>query len=371
MKKSAVAIIIVILVILLILINLRSKENIVIGGTFALTNSLAYVGNDEKNGMEMAIEDINAKGGINGRKLTLIAEDNAGDAKNAVTGVQKLITVDKADVIYSAFTHITRAVAPVVSEAKIPLLYSAVDRTVAEDNRYFFRDYFDNIDIGKRLADSVLDNKYQKVKILSEISDSCNQLVNAFKEESTGKLVISKEELFQGTETDFRTHLTKLDLKENDALLVCAFKQVNILMKNMNELNLLGTQTFQLSAPSIPAANTPEIKELFSENQTVSSWYGFADKGNTKRQNEFILRYKEKFGVEPGSDSVFAYDDIMILKDVLKKCYKDKLDNECFEKEMLATDYDGVAGKLRFNQNRLSTRDTLLIQAKNGVWEKI
>jgi len=372
MKKTyLVGAIVLIIAIVIIGFTGKDKGDIKIGGTFALTGSLAYIGSAEMHGIEMAIEDINKDGGINGRKIKLLAEDNGGDVKNAVSSVQKLISVNKADVIYSAFTHVTKAVTPIASEAKIPLLYSSSDRTVAEDNRYVFRDYFDNTDVGNALARSVIDNKYTEIKVLSEVNASCDQIITAFEKESAGKAVITKKELYQSAETDLRAHLTKLALKDDEAVLTCAFRHANILMKNMGELNLLGTQTFQVVAPFLPVANTPEIRELFSKNQTISSWYGFAERGNTDKQDKFIDRYTKKYGVVPGPDSAFTYDDTMVLRNVLEKCYSDKLDNECFEKEMLATDYDGVAGKLKFNDKRLSTRDTLLIQAKNGVWEKI
>jgi len=363
----------IVLIIAIVTIGLTGKDKgeIKIGGTFALSGSLSAIGDSEKKGIEMAIDEINEKGGIKGRKLALIAEDNAGDAKKAVTSVQKITSVDKADVIYSAFTHVTQAVAPVISGAKIPLLYSSSDRTVAEGNNLFFRDYFDNMDIGRSASDIIIDNKYTEVKVISEVNDACNQIISALEKGLNGKATVTKKEFYQNTELDLRTHLTKLALKDSDALFACSFRSAHTLMKNMSELNLLNTQTFQVIAPFLPVANTPEIKELFSRNNTVSSWYGFAEKGDTEKQKEFKERYSKKFGTEPTPDSAYTYDDIWAMKPALEKCYSDKLDTECFSTEMLKTNYDGVSGNLKFNDKGLSSRETLFIQAKNGVWEKI
>jgi len=372
MKKTyLIGVIVLIIAIVIIGLTSKDKGNIKIGGTFALSGSLSAIGDSEKKGIEMAIDEINEKGGIKGRKLTLIAEDNAGDPKTGVSGVQKLISINKADIIFSAFTHITQAVAPVITETKIPLLYSSSDRTVAEGNNLFFRDYFDNIDIGKSSAQVIINNGYTNVKVISEINSSCDQIISVLEDEMKGKAVIMSKEYYQHTELDLRTHLAKLRLKDSDALFACSYRSVHTLMKNMSELNLLNTQTFQVIAPFLPVANTPETKELFSRNNTVSSWYGFAEKGDTEKQKEFKERYAKKFGTEPTPDSAYTYDDIWAMKPVLEKCYSDKLDTECYSAEMLKTNYDGVSGNLKFNDKGLSSRETLFIQAKNGVWEKI
>lgn len=64
----------------------------------------------ERDGLLLGVEEINARGGINGRRLELLAEDNLGDSKTALTSVNKLLTVDQVDVVFSAFTHITQAI---------------------------------------------------------------------------------------------------------------------------------------------------------------------------------------------------------------------------------------------------------------------
>jgi len=75
-----------------------------------LTGRYAFIGEVERDGLLLGVEEINARGGINGRRLELLAEDNLGDSKTALTSVNKLLTVDQVDVVFSAFMHITQAI---------------------------------------------------------------------------------------------------------------------------------------------------------------------------------------------------------------------------------------------------------------------
>ena len=118
----------------------------------ALSGGLAFVGEAERRGLQLGVEELNARGGVNGRPLELIVEDNLGEAKSAVSGVMKLLHTDKVDLVFSAFTHITQAVSSTVSKQKKLLLYASSLRTFAEENPFVFRDYYDAYDAGLELA---------------------------------------------------------------------------------------------------------------------------------------------------------------------------------------------------------------------------
>ena len=90
-------------------------------------------------------------------------------------------------------------------------------------------------------------------------------------------------------------------------------------------------------------------------------------------QKAFGKRYTEKFNKPLSSDAAFAYDDIMVLAKALKSCAdKDgSVDNTCFTKEMLKTDYSGIAGHLSFDKDGISQRDGILIKISDGQWVEV
>ena len=381
MNKSTKWIIGAVIVIMVIVVGYSigtksPKETgpIKIGATLALSGKLAFIGEQEANGLKTAVEEINEAGGINGRKIQLVMEDNQGEAKKAVSSVSKLLNVDNVDIILSAFTHITNAVKDAVARSGKVMLYTSTVRDIAESNPLFFRDYYDAGDSGRALAKLVGNSGHKKVAFLSELSDQCLQLEDAFNKES-GKYGISviKKELFNTTEKDIKTPLMKIKESNPEAIVVCAWRHEYILMKQLKELGMIGIQTFHWVAPFLPAADSPEMRKIFEENGAISTWYGVPESSQNERQREFSENYLKRYGVKPRIDAFYSYDDIYALVGALKRCdRKGKIrDSSCIDKELLRTDYDGLGGKLRFDENGVSLRDTYAITVKNGQWTEI
>jgi len=367
------AVVVVLVAIVLTGVFSDKSGNIKIGNSSALSGSLAYLGEADTNGLILASEEINKAGGINGRMIEVISEDNQGDPKVAVSVAQKLLDIDKVDVMFSGRTNLTQAIATIVQSAGKPMFYSSNDGSIAEKGINFFRDSFDAEQSGKAIAKKVMENGYTSVKLISEQSEVCKIYSDAVKVELKNLgLTVSAEEFFQSNTTDMRSNLTKLSLKSDDALVACAWRHAHILIKNLSELGNISTQTFQYTAPTFPVADTAEMKQLFSKNQTISTWYGFSELGNTERQNEFIEKYKARFGKAPAPLAPYTYDDVYIMKGAFEKCFDGSgLDNDCFAKEIKSKEHDGVVGKVSFDSKGRSNRDVLMIQAKSGVWNVI
>lgn len=371
-KRNWIIVSVVALILIIVVVNNDSdkSQTIKIGNSSALSGSLAYLGEADTNGLILAIEEINEEGGIDGRKIELISEDNQGDPKTAVSVVQKMIDIDKVDVIFSGRTNLTKAIAPIVATANKPMFYSANDGSIAESNSNFFRDSFDAEQSGKAIAEKVIKNGFTSVKLISEQSEVCELYNKAVKEElNKSGIKIIAQEYFQSNETDMRTNLTKLNLQSSDALVACAWRHAHILIKNLSELGKISTQTFQYTAPTLPAADTAEMRQLFSKNKTISTWYGFTEVGNTERQSQFIEKYKARFGSSPAPLAPYTYDDVYIMKDAFEECFgTNGLNSDCFSDEIKSKEYDGVVGKVTFDEKGRSNRDVLMIQAKDGLW---
>jgi branched-chain amino acid transport system substrate-binding protein len=373
------AVIVIVLIIIAVFINQnknidQNKKPIKLGTSLALTGSLAYIGEAERNGLQMGVEDVNINGGVNGHKLELIAEDNAGLAASAVSGAQKLISSDKVSVLITAFTHITQAVKGLSTQAGIPMLYISAFPDIAKESPLFFRDYFDSANLGKVIANYIIKTDIKKVAYLGEQSDACFPYRDESKrilEANNIKVVI--EEQFLGDATDLRAQLSKIKAAKVDGIVTCTWRKSDIFMNQLSQLGMLSVPTFQLNSPFLPNADTQAMRSLYVENKTISTWYGFSAGSLNDAQQKFAKRYMDKFGKTLPSDAAFAYDDIMVISKALKLCIDDsgKVDNACFTKELLKTDYNGVAGKLTFNADGISQREGILIKIVDGEWVQI
>jgi len=345
-----------------------------IGASEALTGKFASLGEPRAKAMRMAVDEINNNGGINGKKLELVIEDNQGEAKVAATNASKLLNIDNVDVVVTGFTHITNAIKSLAAEKNKIMFYASTVRDIAESSKLFFRDYWDAIDSGNALAKVIGNDGYKKVAFLSEISDQCNQIGQTIKEDGQkyGFEVIVTE-LYNATDLDLRTNLTKIKASKPEAIVACSYRHENILMRQINELGMLGIKTYHLVAPFIASSDTKENRELFEKNGAVSTWYGVAEAGIGDKQKEFIEKYQNRYGVKPTSEAIYVYDDVYILAESLRKCDKvSKVrDSNCIADNLLKTDFDGIGGKLSFDKNGVSTRKVTMIKIVNGLWTEM
>jgi branched-chain amino acid transport system substrate-binding protein len=351
----------------------KTEKPIVIGATLALSGNLAYIGEAEFHGMTMAVDEINARGGIDGTSIKLVTEDNSGEPKQAANAVSKMLTIDSADVIVSAFTNITNAVKTIVADNNKVMLYAATVRDIAESNSLFFRDYFDAGDSGALIAETVVKKEYKNVAFLSEISDQCLQYEQGFMEGIKGRDInIVGKETYNSTSTDLKTPLLKIKETKPDAIVVCAWRHEHILMKQVKEMGMIKTPILHWIAPFLPVANTDDTKALFEENKSVSVWHWVTETGFNQAQKDFSLKYQAKYGRKPAADVAYMYDDMYVLADAISICKKEgKIrDSQCISNQLLKTDYNGISGSLRFNEKGNSKRTLNVIRFQNGAWEE-
>lgn len=371
MKKIILGIIVVIVAgMLFVGLNNNSSDSIKIGVTNSLSGKYASRGEQTKNGMSMAVEEINKSGGVNGKKLVLITEDNQGDPKVAVTGINKLLDVDKVDFILSAFTGVTNAIKDIVASRGKVMIYASTVTDIASTSPFFFMDYYKADDHGKSIANAINKQGYRSVKYLTEVSDPCKNFGTAFLAEAKKLgITVASTETFLSTETDLKTQLLKIKSgSKADALVMCTWQHEHIVMPEMKQLGMMDVPTFHFVATFLSAAQTPEMMELFSLNKSITTWYGFSDSTSGK-QSEFVKKFTEKFGMKPTPDAAYSYDDIYLLAEAARQC--PLLESLCVSSELSKMNFEGAGGPVIFDSKRISQRQSLMIQAVDGVWKNI
>lgn len=367
---GGLAVVVVVILVLTVGRPDNVPQTIKIGVTNSLTGKYAMRGEQTMRGMQLAVDALNSTGGINGKKIELLSEDNQGDPKVAVSGVNKLLDTDHVDFVLSAFTSITNAVKSSVAQHGKVMIYASTVSDIAKSNPLFYMDYYKAEDHGKALADVVAQRGYRSVKAISEVAENCTKFNEAFDAEATSKGVrVLSRETYLTTDKDVKTQLLKLKSGEKfDALVLCSWQHEQIIMPEMEQLGMLGVPTFHWLAPYLPVAQTKEILALFSKNNATTVWYGFSGNGSPE-EKKFVAAYRARYSEDPTPDAAYSYDDVQLLANAAKQC--PSLLSTCIEGELTKANYAGAGGHVQFDTDRVMQRSMVLLQAKDGAWRPL
>lgn len=331
-------------------------------GVFAdLTGQTSSFGQSTKNGVELAVEEINKAGGLNGKKIEMLVEDDQGRPEQAKTVVSKLINQDHVQAILGEVASTNSlAAAPVAQEAKIPMITpSSTNPKVTEVGDYVSRvcfiDPFQGSVMAKFAANTL---KAKTAAIFGDVnSDYSKGLTQFFEEEFTklGGKVIAKEAYTQN-DPDFKGQLTKIrDLNPDVIYVPGYYSQVGIIAKQARELGmnmpLLGGDGW----------DSPELWKLGGDslkNAYISNHYS-AENPAPEIQS-FVKAYKAKYGVVPDSLAALAYDAANVLADAIKRA--GGTDSAKLKDAINSTkDFAGVTGKITLDANRNAVKPAVIL----------
>jgi branched-chain amino acid transport system substrate-binding protein len=337
-------------------------DTIKVGVYGDLTGQTSSFGQSTKNGIELAVEEINNAGGVNGKKIQLIVEDDQGRPEQAKTVVSKLINQDKVQAVLGEVASTNSlAAAPVAQEAKIPMITpSSTNPKVTEVGDYISRvcfiDPFQGAVMAKFAANTL---KAKTAAILGDVnSDYSKGLTQFFETEFTklGGKVVAKEAYTQ-TDPDFKGQLTKIRNLNPDVIYIPGYYgQVGIIAKQARELDmnmpLLGGDGW----------DSPELWKLGGaalKNSYISNHYS-AENPAPEIQN-FVKAFKAKFGVEPDSLAALAYDAAKVLADAIKRA--GGTDPAKLKDAINATkDFAGVTGKITIDPTRNAVKPAVVLE---------
>ena len=345
--------------------NADAGDTIKVGVYVDLTGQTSSFGKSTKNGIELATEEINKNGGIDGKKLQLIIEDDQGRPEQAKTVVSKLINQDKVNVVLGEVASTNSlAAAPVAQEAKIPMITpSSTNPKVTQIGDYIFRVCFKDDFQGSSMARFAAKNLNAKTAaIFGDVnSDYSKGLTQYFEEEFTklGGQVIDKQAYTQN-DTDFKGQLTNIRQKNPDVIYVPGYYgEVGIISKQARELNM------NMPILGGDGWDSPKIWELGGaslKNTFITNHYSVDDP--SPNVQKFVEAYKARFGGEaPDSLAALAYDAAYILADSLKRA--GTADPQKLRDAIAQTkDFVGVTGTISINDLRDADKTAVVLELK-------
>ncbi|MEN9978740.1 MAG: ABC transporter substrate-binding protein [candidate division WOR-3 bacterium] len=342
------------------------KEEIKIGVVLPMTGGLSAFGQEGKQAIDMAVEKLNANGGILGRKVRVIYEDGQGTPAQTVNAVKKLIETDKVvALIGEVASSNTLAAAPIAQEKKIPLLVPASTNVeITKVGDYIARVCFIDAEQGRAMADFCYHQlkKRRAVLILDQSSDYsvglAQEFIRRFKE--LGGEVLGQEAIQQGT-SDFRTQLAKVSAKKADFIYVPVnYQEAGLILKQAKEL---GIKTDIVGSDAWSSPKLFEIAGDAANGQFITAH--FSPDAPDSIVRFFVDEFKQKYGINPSNMSALSYDAANLLFDAIRRAGTTKSDK--IKDAINSTrGFRGVTGEITLDSMRNPIKPIVILKTDKG-----
>lgn len=345
-------------------------SEIVIGEVAAMTGGTATFGTSSHAGTQMAIDEINAAGGLLGKKLRLVTEDDQSKQGEAGTVAKKLISREKViAMLGEVASGRSLEMAPICQKAGVPMISPAsTNPKVTEAGDHIFRVCFIDPFQGTVMAKFAMSRGWKKVAILTDTKqDYSVGLAQFFKEYfSKNGGTITGEQSYGSGDKDFKAQLTAIKGGNPDAIFASGY---------YNETGLIATQARELGitapllggdgwdSPSLVQVAGKAIEGSFFSNH-------FSNEDTSPHIQEFVKKFKAKHGNIPDAMAALGYDSAMILADAIKRA--GTTEGKALRDAIAATkDYQAITGKITLDEKRNANKSAVILTIKGGKFSYV
>ena len=366
MKRILIASIIVVSLLSACTPNGGGGDKVRIGVFMSTTGSTANFGISSVNGIKLAADEINAAGGINGKQVELLVQDDRSDASEAATIVTKFVTQDQVHgIIGEVASSRSIAAAPIAQNAKIPMLTpSSTNPEVTKKGNFIFRSCFIDPYQGAAIAQFAAKTLGAKTAAImvdrkNDYSTGLEKVISETFAKFGGKIVATQS--YQEGDQDFNAQLTSLKGSNPEVLFVPGY---------YNDVGLIAKQARDkgITVPLI-GGDGWDSEQLYKIGGTALNGSYFTNHyspyDTDPKVVKFVNDYKAKYGSIPDALAATAYDAARIMFDAVKR--SKSLSGPDIRDALAATkDYPGVTGTVTFNENRDAVKPIVMIEIKDG-----
>jgi len=341
-------------------------DKVRIGVFMSTTGSTANFGISSVNGIKMAADEINAAGGINGKQVELLVQDDRSDASEAATIVTKFVTQDQVHaVIGEVASSRSIAAAPIAQNAKIPMLTpSSTNPEVTKKGDFIFRSCFIDPYQGAAIAQFAAKTLGAKTAAImvdrkNDYSTGLEKVIDQTFTKFGGKIVATQS--YQEGDQDFNAQLTSLKGSNPEVIFVPGYyNDVGLIAKQARDKGITvpliggdGWDSEQLYKIGGTALNGSYFTNHYSPFDTAPNVV------------KFVNDYKKRYNSTPDALAATAYDAANIMFDAIKR--SKSLSGTDIRDALAATNaFPGVTGTVTFNQNRDAVKPIVMIEIKDG-----
>ncbi len=348
-----------------------SSNTIKIGINYELSGPVATYGQASLDGIKMAMEEINAAGGIKGKKIELKEYDNKSEPAEATTLATKLMTSDKVVAVLGPATSGNfKATIPIATKDKVPVISgSATADDVTVDDKgvkeYAFRTCFNDSFQGNAMANfaSKKLNKTKAVMIVDSSSDYSKGLAENFKKTFTanGGTIVG-EEAYVTKDTEFNPILTRIKNQDFDVIYLPGYyNEAGKIIKQARALQItapvLGGDGFD-SPVLLEQAGATALNDVYFTNH-------YSSLDQDPKVVKFIADFKAKYNSEPNAFHALGYDTMKFLADAIGRA--SAVDGESIKTALAETkDFSAVTGTFSVDGNHNPVKAIVVIGLKDG-----
>ena len=338
---------------------------ILVGEYGSMTGSEATFGQSTHNGLTMAVEEINAAGGIKGKKVRVINYDDQGKTSEVGTAVTRLITNDNVlAIIGEVASSLSIAGGQIAQQHGVPMISpSSTNPKVTETGDYIFRVCFIDPFQGYVMARFATDPKdknglgIKRVAVLIDQRQAYAQGLAKNFEESLLKAggVIADKESYQGGDQDFSAQLTRMKGTNPEAIYIPGYyTDVANIAKQVRALGL--------TVPLLGGDGWESVQDIGGD-AIQGAYYSNHYSSDEKRPEvkAFVEKYTKKYNKVPDSISALGYDSMMLLKNAIER--SPTIDRKSIRDALAQTkDFQGVTGKITMDAQRNATKPAVVLK---------
>lgn len=344
-----------------------SGDSITIGTVTTNSGTAAAYGEAEVKGFELAASEINAKGGINGKKVKLESMDDKGDATEASNAYNKLAGDNNVLAVAGpTISATTAAVAPLADQSKLVTIAPAATSDSIETGNYLFRTCFKDSYQGEVAARFAAENlKVKKVAVLYGTGDPYSSGVGeAFAKaaEKLGLEVVDKESSSSADDTEYSAQLQKIQASGAELLYAPYYYSVAG-PYIIPQARSVGFEGYVMGPDGYDGLKLTGDKSQYNKTY-YTTHYSADDNTNTKVQ-DFIKSYKSKNNAEPNTFAALGYDTIYMIKQAIEKAGKNAT-REDVRNAVAGMTFDGVTGKFTMDKSGSPTKSVIVLEMKDG-----
>ena len=344
-----------------------SGDSITIGTVTTNSGTAAAYGEAEVKGFELAVSEINAKGGINGKKVKLESMDDKGDATEASNAYNKLAGDNNVLAVAGpTISATTAAVAPLADQSKLVTIAPAATSDSIETGNYLFRTCFKDSYQGEVAARFAAENlKVKKVAVLYGTGDPYSSGVGeAFAKaaEKLGLEVVDKESSSSADDTEYSAQLQKIQASGAELLYAPYYYSVAG-PYIIPQARSVGFEGYVMGPDGYDGLKLTGDKSQYNKTY-YTTHYSADDNTNTKVQ-DFIKSYKSKNNAEPNTFAALGYDTIYMIKQAIEKAGENATREEV-RNAVAGMTFDGVTGKFTMDKSGSPTKAVTVLEMKDG-----
>ncbi|MDH4163619.1 MAG: ABC transporter substrate-binding protein [Nitrospirota bacterium] len=325
----------------------KDEKEIKIGAVLPLTGDAAIAGINTREGMELAVSEIN-QSGLDGKKIRIVYEDTQADPRNAVSALNKLINVNHVSyVVDDSISSVTLALAPIAEKNKVVLLSTgSTAPKISQAGEYIFRIWNSDSLEGEELARYAVDKlKLKNIGVLYANNDYGLGLSEVFRSQLSERgLKPANVESFEQGSPEYRTQLAKLLSNKPEAIYLVGYSKDCVkIIQQAKEMRYKGiwlgtTVMLDGTVTDVIKKNNYELYYPVPFISDTLSTKNFKDK--------FLLKYKKA----PPALADVGYDAVMLFKKAVEM--GGGLDGESIGKSLMnIKKHDGASGLIEFDKN--------------------